>query len=194
MRGFKATGWWTEEKGLQNDLVTFLFFPFLYFFSSLDLNFITVLHFLVEKGKLPLSKMLQSGGASSRTVLKKGYLQKQGGRLFSRWQERYFVLDRDQLHWFKGAECDEELGCVEIVDAKVVKEVRASGDHTFLLSITSTRGGSKQGKTYTLSCSSEVDLNSWFRVLQSASNPRMANPSTYLVAGEQGVCTLSYTF
>ena len=104
--------------------------------------------------------------AKEETVVREGWLLKEGGASRSRWQSRWFVLRGRTLLWFTKPEDSSPQGSLAL--SSDVHDVSLVGDHSgrrHCLSLVTTKSNSK--KVYYLAAETETLARDWFVALQA---------------------------
>jgi RAC serine/threonine-protein kinase/serum/glucocorticoid-regulated kinase 2 len=104
-----------------------------------------------------------------------GFLEKEGGKLVTRNQTRYFEIRGSSLVYYKTKPVtsnEEALGVIDLTDTKMVDN--AKGKHSWTVT------GPKLAKSYVLSAASAEEKNTWITKL---SNPAGGTANVAVVAG-----------
>merc|ERR1712137_26910 len=92
----------------------------------------------------------------------RGYFKKQGGVVNSQWQERYFVLTKQELHYYLSEQHVNSQGMINLAGATVANTTKKPGLFTFEIQ--------SSGRKYAFRMNSSEHLTSWLEAIQTAIN------------------------
>ena len=126
----------------------------------------------LERGE---QRIAGGGGGAIASVVREGWLQKEGGATKSKWQNRWFKLSSDKtLQYFVKKDDRNSQGTIQLDEVQDISRVGEHSSKTHCFSLVTTKGSHR--KVYYLSADTEELLDGWFTCLKQLMSGATTEP------------------